>query len=43
VAFGFRALIFWRRVLPAYHGREREVTGHYRESAQLEMDGTPKK
>jgi hypothetical protein len=49
VAFGFRALIFWRCLLPAYRGDEREVTGHCREFArlsrelaQLEIDGTPK-
>jgi preprotein translocase subunit SecE len=27
VAFGFRALIFWRCLLPAYRGFERNITG----------------
>jgi preprotein translocase subunit SecE len=35
VAFGFRALIFWRCLLPAYRGHEREVAGHFHVSLDL--------
>ena len=35
MAFGFRALIFWRWLLLAYRGHEREMTGHCRESPNL--------